>query len=1161
MKISNWFLCLFWAFPVFISAQTEVVLTVKSGSSTTTCSDFLGAADPLWRVNVDNQGWVVYDAANPCFTSFSFEQYRETYDCNSALPASIEVCFSAFENDDIGFELGLTCDLELSCEESICRAFAVPAPGDSTDYTLTLPDGGASVGSVTFTLATRLTAAVDNDDICNAVDLGTLEFGQTLGDAAQGVYSNLCATIENEINPFDIGGWINDAGVWFTFTTGDNPGHYLTIEALSDPESMGDSLGIELAIMVADNNACDGNLRLLAFNFNQPELDNDLSLICPQPNTRYFVMVDGGPVLGEDKRGFFGIQVSDIGVTEAPDDRCDAEDLGTIPEGGSVGTDGWRSNFCGTDTRDPFVRAFQSQHSVWFKFRAPPSGHIRIEGISDTSSRAPLGVQLALYRVSSGNCNGFFRHLESVYTFEDMDEVMEAQCLFSGEELYVLVDGDGGHSRGVFSLAVYDAGDITPVGMQDVTICAGQTFQAYRTAYDRSGTYRDTIPIFAGCDSVIVTNLTVLQTIEATVNTIQPALGAGAENGIAEVQAAGGEGNYSYLWCNGQTTARNERLAGGTECCVTVTDEQGCEDVVCFEIPQILPLAYTVQSDSLACSGDTDGTIRFQVTEDVPPYQYTWRKTDGSRSGSGEIALEGDTTLLSGLDAGSYLIELQGRYFDTSFTVEALEPAPVTLSLNALTEPSCHGFCDGALQVEASGGNGGYQWSWSDSRLSGPAPDNVCAGSYEVKVVDRKGCEATLTVQVEEPPPFVAEASTLKPVSCFEGQDGEVGVTTNGNPISHEWGSGQTGPVITGLVAGTYSVTVTNEDGCQAEASAVVTQPDLPVEVRIETEALISCADAGDGILRAAAAGPGQSFDFRWTNGTNEARNDRLGPGTYSVTISNEAGCTAESTATLSAPPPIEAQLTRKDITCLDPPDGGRIEVTSAGGGRPGYTFSIDGILFKTSPVFERLPEGAYVITVRDEAGCEADFGISVAGPPELTVSLGGDRVVQLGEIIRLTPASNSRDLTIAWNPLPESAKPGDPFLDIQPLESGRYAVEVMDNTTFCTARDEVLIQVKKDRKVFVPNVFSPVSREEANRQFLIYGGLGIEQIAALRIFDRQGGLVFSAEDFQPNDLTFAWDGSRNGQLLPSGVYVYVLEVSFIDGETEVFSGDVSLLR
>lgn len=1159
-NLSYWFTGLGLLFATVSVAQVELTLTVNDGDGATTCTDIFGGADVLWRVNIENQGWNVYPRVFSCFNFLPNRQYQERFDCVALMPAELEVCFSVFENDDLGFEFLTGCGLEPDCEETVCQRFPTPGLGESIDYTLELPDDGSSTGSVSFTMSLREVAGNrSNDDICDAFDLGVLEFGQQLGDAAAGGYSNICATTENEINPFDIGGWVNNAGVWFAFTTGDDPGPYLAVSALSDPQSMGDSLGVELAIFSADNDVCDGALDMLGFQFNRPDLDNELSLICPQPNTRYFVMVDGGPQLGEDKRGFFGIQVNSLGVLEGGDFRCDVEDLGAVPASGAVGTNGWRSNFCGTDTDDPFVRAFQSQHSVWFKFTTPPSGHVRIEGIADTST-VPLDVQLAAYRASSGGCTGFFRHLESVYTFEDSDEIMELQCLYPGEEVYVLVDG-GAVSRGVFSLIVYDAGDITPVFTQDTTICAGHSIQVANSIYDQSGTYRDTINLFAGCDSVVVTNLMVLETVQVSVNIARPAVGAGAENGVAIAQATGGEGVYTYEWCNGETSERNDRLAGGTSCCVTVTDEAGCEGIFCFDVPQVLPHVIGSAADSLNCHADSTGAIRFSVQEGQAPYAYTWRLENGDGGGAGTIAAAGDTATLTGLPAGTYRIDVEDLYFDTSFTVLVEEPDPLAIALLEQVDPICYGFCDGRIALEATGGNGDYQWSWSADGLNGPAPDSICAGVYATILTDAKSCSDTLTLQLEEPLPFIAEAMEVQRVSCFEGADGRAEVTTNGNPIGYVWEDGQTEALAEGLAAGDYAVTVTNEDGCEAATQVTVTQPDAPVGVAIETISPVTCGNDADGILTAIPSGPGQAFDYRWSDGSMTARNEELLAGAYTVTVTNELGCEAETTAILEGPPPIEAQLFARDITCLDPPNAGLIEVVSVGGGRPGYTYSLDGVLFKALPVFEFLSAGTYTVTVRDSSGCQVDFEAEIQPPPVLTVSLGEDRKIKLGQTIQLVPTSNSADLSILWEPLPEGAAQGAPVVEVQPLETRRYAISVTDNTTFCTASDEVFIQVADEEIVYLPNAFHPLSRQEQNRGFTVFGGPGVEQVDFLRVFDRNGSLVFSLENFQPNDLSAAWDGTYNGETLTPGVFVYVTRVSLINGEKQTFSGDVTLIR
>lgn len=1160
MKRSFWPFLLLLAAPLFSNAQIEVVLTVKSGNATTSCTDFFGPADPFWSLDVESEGPLIYPASGNCYTALPNEQYRQTYACATELPAALNVCFGVFENDALDFELGTGCGVNPDCVETACASFIIPAPGDSLDNTLSLPAGGASGGSVIFTIASRFLSRENNDLPCDAVDLGVLNFGDTLGDARQGIYSNLCATSDNEINPFNTIGWVNNNAVWFTFTTGDDPGRYFTVEALSDPEGAGDSLAIELAVLSSSNGACDGNFRVLNFQFNAPELDSRLAMYCSQPNTRYYIMVDGGPALGPDRQGIFGLEIRDVGVVEGADLRCNAEDLGEVPVGGSISSAGKRSNFCATRTNDPFIPDILSENSVWFKFKAPPSGHIRLEGISDAVG-VPLSVQLALFRPTDPDCRRNFEHVQSAYDDSSLDETMEAQCLYPGEELYVLVDGAMPNFLGAFSLNVYDAGDITPVVMLDTTICAGQSLAVAASVYTEPGTYRDTVPLFAGCDSIVITNLAILETIEATVENIQPAVGAGATNGVAEVSASGGAGQYTYQWCNGETGARNESLAGGMECCVTVTDEQGCSDVVCFDVLQVLPLQPSFQGDTLDCSGDANGELYFSIAEGRPPHQYAWRKLDNSLAGSGDIRTAGDTVRLSGLSAGVYEIAVQDIYFDTLFNVEIVEPAPLLLALDSLRRPTCNGFCNGRVFLETSGGNGEYEWLWPGNDIIGDTPGNVCAGAYEVSVTDAKGCQTSLRFNMTEPPPFLAEAKELKSVSCFGGADGEVGVNTNGRPLLFEWENGGSTAVLQNLPAGNYWVTVTNEDGCQAEASTQVAQPSEPLSVSIEKTALISCSDTRDGVLTAVVNGPGQSFSYRWSNGATLARNDRLWADTFYLTVTNEAGCAAEAGESLQAPPLIEAGAVGQDLTCLDPPDGGVIRLEDVKGGRPGYTYSLDGILFRSSPVFERLREGNYTLTVKDAADCEADFTAEIKGPPELNVSLGGDRVINLGETLELRPQSNGANLSIEWTPTPEGFESGVDFLEVQPVNSTRYSVTVTDNTTFCTASDNILVQVKKDRKLFMPNVFSPDAREENNRFFMIYGGLGIEQIEALRVFDRGGSLVFSAENFQPNDPNFAWDGTQNGQNLNSGVYVYVLEASFIDGEREMFSGSVTLFR
>lgn len=126
-------------------------------------------------------------------------------------------------------------------------------------------------------------------------------------------------------------------------------------------------------------------------------------------------------------------------------------------------------------------------------------------------------------------------------------------------------------------------------------------------------------------------------------------------------------------------------------------------------------------------------------------------------------------------------------------------------------------------------------------------------------------------------------------------------------------------------------------------------------------------------------------------------------------------------------------------------------------------------------------------------------------------------------------------------------------------MVSTHYFITVRD-TNGCVGRDDILVNVITKRPVFIPSAFSP-DKNGDNDLLYIYSGPGIEKVDYFQIFDRWGTMVFEAKDFQPNDPVYGWNGTFRGNLLPSAVYVYKAEISFVDGKTEVFSGDVTLLR
>jgi len=1147
------FACLLFSF-TWSAAQISVEVTIIGASVETDCVDFFSDADPLWAVSVEGEGNLVYPQDGNCFNALPNVQYTATYDCPDDLPPEIEVCFTAFENDPI---LPIGCLIAPDCLEEDCQTFPLPALDEQLDTTLVLPASGSSRGTLEFRIQ-AIPDGVFNDRPCQAEFMGLMERGDTLGNLQQSTYDNLCADNLNEPNPADDGFFFNGNGVWFEFVTGPDVGNSIWLEALSDPENLGDDINLQIAVYQADT--CTGSFELL--NQANPIGTDDvfLRLNCPQPNTRYFVLVDGGfTVTPGTEDGYFSLRLINVPVDDAPDRPCDALALGPVPLGGTVGLDTLLGNFCATGQGDPFNPIFGTQSSVWFTFEAPPTGHVLIEAIPDQTLDS-IGVQMALYEPLI-DCNGPFLFEAGAYDGSSGYESLQVSCLEPGETYYILIDGDVANVRGIFDLQVTDAGDITPRANIDTILCDGESLPVGSSLYTQSGTYADTLTLPNGCDSIVNTMLTVLPPLQLSFTQTQPAIGEGGADGQGTATASGGAGGYTYTWCDGETGAENLMLVGGSECCVTVTDTRGCTADTCFTVDFVTDIIPTFTTSPVLCNDGNTGQITFSAMNGQPPYDYEWQQIGSAAGGDGQIAAADEEVLLDGLEAGFYEITLMDAFFDTTFTVEITEPDALTVDLEAQLPASCFGFCDGSLQVMASGGVAPYAYTWSSGAADAFA-DGLCAGQYSLTVTDANGCTLTDDFTVTQPPEFIAELRIEQEIACFAGSDGQLGATANQAISTFAWSTGSTAPAIESLPTGDYSLTVTNTEGCRDTASIFLPEPDAPVEASITLLQPVSCGGEADGVLAAVEEGPGQSFAYSWSNGSTATQASNLPTGDYSVTITNEKGCLDTAAFFLPEPTPLSFQTSAVGLTCLGGDRSGQVEVDSVSGGTPPYAYALDGVVFGPNPVFTGLFAGSYTVVVQDSRGCEAERTQLVAPAPELTVDAGTYDELQLGDSLQLTgQAAGGSNLVFTWIAQDSSRQRYDgAVVTVRPLMSTAYVLEVVDSASLCRASDTVFLKVVTNRRVYAPNAFSP-NDDGVNDRFFVYTDDAAVRIHKLQIFARSGSLVYEALDLAPNAELQGWDGVFRGERLDPGVFVYLAEIEFVDGKTEVFKGDVVLMR
>ncbi len=467
-----------------LMGQANVQVRINSGSSSTTCDDgiFGGSPDPHWRVQIAGQGYTTYPQAGICFTDPPNTQYNEDFDC--ALPATLQVCLRAFEDD------GGACIVSESCLTQNCQNFAVPAAGAAT-YNINV--GGASTATCNFTITTTGSLFNQNNDfICDAIDLGTIPFGGQLGNENNYIYNNVCATGtgNGDYNPSNFS---NESGVWFSFTTGPQVGTALTFEFESDG-ALGGTFGdllVEAVLVTTSNGACTGTISEVGDSDDFIDLSNNetIFLECPEPNTTYYVMVDGGsspldPLnLFDEEHGEFGIGIYDNGVVQSGDQICDAENLGgTFP----INVPLQQSNVCATNTNDPPVIGDWSidpteQQGVWFQFTAPPSGSVGIYAESTANIFSPtdyedIDIQIAVYGTSDNTCTGTIELIEQEYSLllpclDVFSEELDVRCLTPGDPYWIFIDGDDNAllvdilnlsidgTEGYFNLTITDLND------------------------------------------------------------------------------------------------------------------------------------------------------------------------------------------------------------------------------------------------------------------------------------------------------------------------------------------------------------------------------------------------------------------------------------------------------------------------------------------------------------------------------------------------------------------------------------------------------------------------------------------------------------------------------------------------------------------------------
>lgn len=447
------------------------------------------------------------------------------------------------------------------------------------------------------------------------------------------------------------------------------------------------------------------------------------------------------------------------------------------------------------------------------------------------------------------------------------------------------------------------------------------------------------------------------------------------------------------------------------------------------------PLSATQSQVNILCHGMCTGSATVVASGGVAPYTYSWSPSGGTMATA------------SALCVGTYTCTITDAAFSTiSKVFNITEPSALSLS-TAVTNVSCNGGSNGAINLTPTGGTGAYTYFWSSGQTTQDLSGRT-AGTYIVTVTDANSCTATSSATITQPS-AINLTTSITHVTCNGGSNGAIDLTSSGGTgaYTYFWSNGQTIQDLTGRVAGTYVVTVTDANGCTATTSATITQPSA---INLTTSITnVSCNGGSNGAINLTPAGGTGAYTYIWSSGQTTQDLTGRTAGSYGVTVTDANGCTATTSATITLPAVLGLTTSVTNVAC-NGGSNGAINLTVTGG-TSGYTYIWS--QGSQNEDLSGLSSGTFTVTVTDANGCTASTSAMIIEPALLGLSTSVTNVSCNGGsngLIDLTVTGGTTSYTYQWSN-------GQTIQDLSGRTAGTYVVTVTD-ANGCTATTSATI-------------------------------------------------------------------------------------------------------
>lgn len=455
----------------------------------------------------------------------------------------------------------------------------------------------------------------------------------------------------------------------------------------------------------------------------------------------------------------------------------------------------------------------------------------------------------------------------------------------------------------------------------------------------------------------------------------------GVNNASITTNITGGIPPYTISWIgpNAFTSAATSitNLQPGNYN-LTITDAGNCPFTNSYTISE--PTDIVISNDTInnvSCFGASNGAIGITVSGGTGAYSYSWTQNNTPFAATEDI---------SNLSPATYVVTVSdaNNCGPKIATFIITEPPLLQVNLATQTNVDCFGFATGAINIDVVGGTAPYTFLWSN----GASTEDIAAisaGQYNVVVTDSLGCTKNLAVTITQSTEIVITAITT-PVECYGDNDATIAVTLSGGtaPYQTQWSNLAVGLNQNNLSPGDYTITVTDALGCQKLLTINIPSPPIfDVNPVVNN---ISCFGANDGSIALNFVGGIAPVNLVWSDGSpaGTIRNN-LGPGTYSVVITDAKPCTISRTFTILEPQLLVLSANITNALDCNNANTGAINLLVSGGTPPFTTVWNNGV---STEDLTNIPAGNYSVIVTDSNGCSTSGQYSITRPSPIVLAV-----------------------------------------------------------------------------------------------------------------------------------------------------------------------------